>query len=71
MAVPFIMPADAVREVIYPQTRKINVAKQTIKANKDREAQKDAERNAYRLQNGWLDVSRVMMPNEAVDRAME
>ena len=71
MAVPFIMPADAVREVIYPQTRKINVAKQTIKANKDREAQKDAERNAWRLQNGWLDVSRVMMPNEAVDRAME
>lgn len=71
MAVPFIMPADAVREVIYPQTRKINVAKQTIKANKDREAQKDAERNAYRLRNGWLDVSRVMMPNEAVDRAME
>ena len=71
MAVPFIMPADAVREVIYPQTRKINVAKQTIKANKDREAQKNAERNAWRLQNGWLDVSRVMMPNEAVDRAME
>lgn len=71
MAVPFIMPADAVREVIYPQTRKINVAKQTIKANKDREAQKDAERNAWRLQNGWLDVSRVMMPNEVVDRAME
>lgn len=71
MAVPFIMPADAVREVIYPQIRKINVAKQTIKANEDREAQKDAERNAYRLRNGWLDVSRVMMPNEAVDRAME
>lgn len=71
MAVPFIMPADAVREVIYPQTRKINVAKQTIKANKDRETQKDAERNAYRLRNGWLDVSRVMMPNEVVDRAME
>lgn len=70
MAVPFIMPADAVREVIYPQTRKINVAKQTIKANKDREAQKDAERNAWRLQNGWLDVSRVMMSDEAVDRAM-
>lgn len=70
MAVPFIMPADAVREVIYPQTRKINVAKQTIKANKDREAQKDAERNAYRLRNGWLDVSRVMMSDEAVDRAM-
>lgn len=71
MAVPFIMPADAVRAVIYPQTRKINVAKQTIKANKDREAQKDAERNAWRLQNGWLDVSRVMMSDEAVDRAMQ
>lgn len=71
MAVPFIMPADAVREVIYPQTRKINVAKQTIKANKDREAQKNAERNAYRLQNGWLDVNRVMMSDEAVDRAIQ
>ena len=40
MAVPFIMPADAVREVIYPQTRKINVAKQTIKANKTEKLKK-------------------------------
>ena len=71
MAVPFIMPADAVRAVIYPQERKITVAKQTGEANRKREAQKNAERNAYRLQNGWLDVNRVMMSDEAVDRAMQ
>lgn len=71
MAVPFIMPADAVRAVIYPQERKITVAKQTGEANRKREAQKNAERNAYRLQNGWLDVNRVMMSDEDVDRAMQ
>lgn len=71
MAVPFIMPADAVRAVIYPEERKITVAKQTGETNRKREAQKNAERNAYRLQNGWLDVNRVMMSDEAVDRAMQ
>lgn len=71
MAVPFIMPADAIRAAIYPQERKIAVAKQTGEANRKREAQKNAERNAYRLQNGWLDVNRVMMSDEDVDRAMQ